>query len=248
MTENEELIIYGRQPLFELLTSDHPVSNVYIAKESDPRDSRRVGELCQKRSIPLETMPKAQLQRICGPVLHQGFAARIESYHYFAEDSISGLLADLTDPLILVLDQVQDPHNLGAIIRTAEIAGADLLILPLKGSAAVNATVAKTSAGALFHTRISRCNSLFSTLQTLKTAGVVLAALHPANGENIYQSPLTGPLALITGSEGEGVRKNILNLCDRRLNIPQAGKTNSLNASVSTAIVLYESVRQRRFS
>ncbi|MEJ2054216.1 MAG: RNA methyltransferase [Calditrichaceae bacterium] len=215
MSEKENipvtLKIYGRQPVYEALRSMNVVLEVWLAKQIAGRSVKQIENSAAKKNIKIQYVEKDEIQKLAGAVVHQGVAAVVQLNNFINESKLDNYLEKLENPLVLILDQIQDPHNIGAILRTAEITGVDLIIIPSKGSAPINETVAKTSAGALF---------------------------------NVF----TIPVALITGSEDKGVRKNIQQLCDGLIQIPQLGKLNSLNASVSTAVILYEIVRQRHFS
>jgi 23S rRNA (guanosine2251-2'-O)-methyltransferase len=168
-------------------------------------------------------------------------------YNYINKSNLLSNINDIESPLILVLDQIQDTHNMGAIIRTAELCGVTAIIIPEKTSAEINPTVAKTSAGAIFHTHIYRTNSIDQTLDLLKSHNLKFAALMPGKKDNIYQTKLDSSLVLLVGSEGAGLRKNLLPYCDLQISIPQMGRLDSLNASVSTAVVLFEVMRQREY-
>lgn len=242
------MYIYGKRPIFELLNSEHPVLHLYLAKEMQPRDISRYQSQAAGRNIQFTMLPKAQLQKYCGPVVHQGVVAQLPGYGYLDKNGLIRCINNTDNPLLLVLDQIQDTHNLGAIIRTAEICGVTAIIIPEKSSAEINPTVVKTSAGAVFHTNIYRPSDLPGTLDQFKNENLTLAALVPGQKENIYETKLTMPLALLIGSEGAGVRKNLLTHCDRQLSIPQLGRLDSLNASVSTAVVLFEITRQRQYT
>ena len=243
----KEFVVYGRQPVIEALRSEYHVHKILLARETDKKTIQPLLNQIEKKDVPVQYLKKAELQRHCGPVHHQGVVACIEAFKYRSETEILKKIG-LTGPsFILILDQIQDPQNLGAIFRSAEIAGVDAVIIPDKGSAAINATVAKTSAGAIFHCPVCRPGDLAVTLQQLKQAGLRLYALVAHQKKTIFESDLTHPLALVIGSEGRGVRKNIERLCDDTLSIPGIGKIDSLNASVSTAIVLFEVLRQRRY-
>jgi 23S rRNA (guanosine2251-2'-O)-methyltransferase len=245
MLDKRNTFIYGKKVVGELLRSNHPVTQIVLARESEDRFIRQIESLAEKRNLPITYVRKTDIQRFCGPVVHQGIAALLESYIYLDEEVLYSMLNKEKYPLILILDQVQDPHNLGAIIRSAEASGVNAVVLSRKGSSDITPTVAKTSAGAVFHLAICSCNDLFNTLKSLKRKGLFLVGLHPGGKQTIYQFDMKRSLALIIGSEGEGIRKNVLNYCDDRVTIPQLGKVNSLNASVATAVTLYEIVRQR---
>jgi 23S rRNA (guanosine2251-2'-O)-methyltransferase len=244
-TETTELIIYGKQPVYEALRSEHRISQIYIAREMDKKDSFKISNLAEKKKIKIIKSRKSDLQRICGPVLHQGVAAKLDKYKYLDTKNLQDIISSDDSPFLLILDQIQDPHNLGAILRTAESAGITALILPEKGSASVSPTVVKTSAGAVFHCLIHRTQDLGQMIQDLKNRKIKILATVTNRPDTIYSTDLTGPLAIVVGSEGKGVRKNIQRLCDKSISIPGFGKVDSLNASVSTAVVVFEAVRQR---
>ena len=244
--EKTELIIYGKKPVLEALRSNQQLSRIHLAKEMEKKDSIRISELAKKKNVKVLYSKKAELQKICGPVLHQGVTAILDKYDYLTEQNLLALITSSENPLFLILDQIQDPHNLGAIIRTAESAGVSAIILPEKGSASVNPTVAKTSAGAVFHCPIYQTMDLQGMINKLQEQKIKVIAMVPHHNNTIYDTDLSGPLAIIVGSEGKGVRKNILRLCDKSMSIPGYGKVDSLNASVSTAVAVFEAVRQRR--
>ena len=243
--EQKELIIYGKQPVFEVLKSNHLVIKIVIAREMEKKDAERILNLAERKKIKVTYDRKANMQKISGPVLHQGVVAVLDEFRYLNEMQLLETIQSSENPFVLILDQIQDPHNLGAIIRTAEIAGITAIILPEKGSASVTPTVVKTSAGAVFHCPLYQSTNLSETIDKLRQQNLVLIAMVPYKDETIYDTDLKGPLVLVIGSEGKGVRKNIQRLCDKVVSIPGRGKVDSLNASVSTAVVVFEAVRQR---
>jgi len=242
------MYIYGKRPVYEAIRSEQIVRQIYLAKEMQKKDFLRYQELAAKNDVPVTVLSKSQLQKYCGPVVHQGIVAEIPGYRYIENKNLIKNINDAENPLILVLDQIQDTHNLGAIIRTAEICGVTAIIIPEKISAEVNPTVVKTSAGAIFHTNIYRTEDLSKTLDLMKKEKLTFAALMPGRNENIYQTKLDTSLVLLIGSEGAGLRKNLLAYCDLQVSIPQIGRLDSLNASVSTAVVLFEIMRQREYT
>jgi 23S rRNA (guanosine2251-2'-O)-methyltransferase len=245
--DKDNFIIYGKQPVYELLRSSHPISQLVCAYELDAHFKNKIKSLAEKRKIEIDYVAKAKIQKYCGTVVHQGIVAKIVEYNYISNNTIDELIKTNKSPVFIILDQIQDPHNLGAIIRTAEIIGATAFILPGKGSAEINSTVAKTSSGAIFHCSIYRTNRLFEFLEMLKENQINIIALMPGQPKNIYNTDLTVPLALIFGSEGIGIRKNIQKYCDLKISIPQVGRINSLNVSVTAAVVLFELFRQRSY-
>ncbi len=242
----EKLVIYGRQPVIEALRAGHKIDNIHIARDAGGKPLQIIEKLAAQNGVAVRRVPKDEIQRISGPVVHQGVAARAQDIVTFNSARLEKFLTDNKRPFLLALDQIQDPHNLGAILRTAEICGVDAVLLPEKGSADLNATVAKTSAGAMFHLRFFRAPDIAVFLEVLNKHDVLTAALMPSSEHDMYSCRLDGALALVVGSEGRGVRKNIARLCRERVAIPQYGRVASLNASVAAAVVLYEALRQRR--
>ena len=169
--KTDSLFIYGIQPVIELLRSDHSVEQLIVARDIDVKIKNKIINLAQNKNLEIRNTTKQQMQRFTGPVVHQGVAAEIKSFQYIKEDSLLKKLNE-KNVLIVILDQVQDPHNLGAIIRTAEIAGATCIVLPEKGSAQVNSTVIKTSAGAAFHIPIHQTPDLFNLIENLKNNNI----------------------------------------------------------------------------
>jgi len=241
---NQAFFVYGIQPVSELLRSNHPVEQLIVANDIDGKTKNKITNLAQSKNLEIQNTTKQQMQRFTGPVVHQGVAAEIKSFRYINEDTLFKKLNE-ENVLIVILDQIQDPHNLGAIIRTAEIAGATCVILPEKGSALVNSTVVKTSVGAAFHIPIHLTTDLFVLIENLKNKDIQIHAAEEGIQNNLFSTVFDSKTALIIGSEGTGVRKNLKKLADNSVSIPQFGKVNSLNASVSAAIILYEIVRQR---
>ncbi|HEM49326.1 MAG TPA: 23S rRNA (guanosine(2251)-2'-O)-methyltransferase RlmB, partial [Caldithrix sp.] len=239
--------IFGRQPVFEALRFGCVLQNIWIAKQAKDKPIRQIEETAQKKLVKVNYVDKNDIQKIVGAVVHQGVAAQVVYDNFIDIASLDSFIGHCNNPFILVLDQIQDPHNLGAIIRTAEITNADLVILPVKGSAPINATVAKTSAGALFGVKIHQTENITLLIKQLQQHGIFVFAASVSNRQSIYQVDFTNPTALVIGSEDKGIRKNIQTVCDELITIPQLGKLNSLNASVSTAIIMYEVIRQRYF-
>ncbi|MBN2425189.1 MAG: 23S rRNA (guanosine(2251)-2'-O)-methyltransferase RlmB [Calditrichaceae bacterium] len=248
MTEadkKEKLYIYGRQPVIEAIRSGHKIFEVWLGKDSQGSAVKTIENLCKTHQIKLNRKEKNELQKWTGSVVHQGVAARLEPVSIIDEKEIDKTLQYIPAPFILVLDQIQDPHNLGAILRSAEACGVDLIIMPVKGSAPINATVVKTSAGAVFYLRLMMTGNLPGLLEKFQMNGISTIATLPNRGQQLYEMNFLKGVAVIIGSEGEGVRKNLWPYCTHRAVIPQKGKVNSLNASVAAGIVLYEVLRQR---
>jgi 23S rRNA (guanosine2251-2'-O)-methyltransferase len=246
LSEKKKMYIYGKKPVFELLRSDHPADTLFIAKELAPKDLKSILNIANKRKLDINYMPKSNLQRVCGAVLHQGIVAVVPAYKYIQEETLLQKIESVENPLLLILDQIQDTHNMGAIIRTAEIVGTSAIVLPEKGSCEINATVAKTSAGAVFHLPICRSQNLVQFIIKLAALNVNTAALVPVANTNMYNINLKDPVALVIGNEQKGVRKNLRDLCNFKISLPQWGRIGSLNASVAAGVILYEVRRQRK--
>ncbi len=242
------MYVYGRQPVLEALRSEHPVHQVILAHEAKGKVIAQIERLSTNAGVPLIRKNKNDLQKFVGPVVHQGVIAEVEFQPYLNQAQFEHILQTSPQPFLLILDHIQDTHNLGAILRTAEIAGVNVIVVPQKGRAPLNATVAKTSAGALFYSHFFLAEHLEATLQSLTEQGIAVFATLPGASTLLYQANFKNGTAIVIGSEDRGVRKNLLKYCTQTIKIPQFGRVNSLNASVSAAIVLYEVVRQRNFS
>ncbi len=241
------LKIYGRQTVLEALRFGCNIQNIWLAAGSKDGPIRQIEEAAHKKNIKISYVNKNDIQKIVGAVVHQGAAADVNYKNFINKERLDSFLTKLKNPFILILDQIQDPHNLGAIIRTSEITNVDLLVLTIKGTAPINATVVKTAAGALFGVKIHRTENLIYFIKYLQQKGIFVFASAASAKQSIFQVDFTNPIALIIGSEDKGVRKNIQTVCDELISIPQLGKLNSLNASVSAAVILYEIIRQRYF-
>jgi 23S rRNA (guanosine2251-2'-O)-methyltransferase len=240
-----KLEIYGRNPVIEALKSKFTIEMLQIADSAQGKSISQIKKMAENTGIPLKIVSKNELQNRTGAVVHQGVTATISNFALISEQDLSEFLTVNKNPAIIVLDQVQDPHNLGAIIRTAEVAGMDLLILPEKGSATINATVAKTSAGAIFHLPILQVSDIASVIERMHSFSITSIAAVTGNRTTIYDMNMKVGLAIIIGSEGLGVRKNLAKLCQYHFTIPHWGRTQSLNASVAAGVIIYEIVRQR---
>lgn len=241
-----EQFIYGRNPVLEALEEDKPVDKVLLQQGTRGELEIKLRHLCKQKEIPLQVVPKERLERLVRGN-HQGVIALLTAVEYQKlEDLLPWWMDQGIDPLLVLLDGVTDVRNVGAIARSAEVLGAHAIILPAKGGAALNADAVKTSAGALLRIPVCRHSSLMQAITLLKESGVrvVCTALH-AQSTPIHNADLLGPLAIIMGSEDTGVNQALIKAAHQVVHIPQLGKTESLNVSVATSIVLYESLRQR---
>jgi 23S rRNA (guanosine2251-2'-O)-methyltransferase len=200
--------------------------------------------LAEKNNIPLTTVSRQELDKMVNGH-HQGIIADCSEHPTYHETDLECLLAEISKPLLLVLDSITDPHNLGACLRSADAAGVDAVIIPKDKSATVNATVRKVACGAAESVPIISVTNLARVLRQLKDAGIWLYGLAGEAQESIYKADLTGNVAIVMGAEGSGLRRLTRDHCDYLVNIPMLGHVNSLNVSVATGVALFEVVRQR---
>ena len=203
--------------------------------------------LAKEKKTVVKQIPSIKLDHLCGNSRHQGIAASASFCEYVSMKEILDYANEKGEsPFLVLTDGIEDPHNLGAIIRTAECAGVHGIIIPKRGNVGVNATVHRASAGACSHLRIARVSNLSNAIRELKKSGVFVYCAD-MNGANCYRSDLSGPIALVIGSEGFGVSRLVKDLCDAAVSLPLYGEVNSLNASAAASALIYEVVRQRLF-
>ena len=237
--------IEGKNPVKELLNSDSTIEKVMIADGTNDPEIRALQKLAREKGVKVEFVDKRGLDKISETKHHQGVIAIHTEFEYAElEEVIAKEKKAGKDLLFVILDEVLDPHNLGSVIRVAECAGASGVIIPNRRSATVNETVVRTSAGATAYVPVIKVSNLNQTIEDLKKQNVWVYALD-MDGSQMYKTNLKGDIALVVGGEGTGVRSLTKKLCDGVVAIPMFGKVNSLNASVSAGIVLYEAVRQR---
>lgn len=245
-TDSEQLLI-GIHPVAAALNSSPELlGRLVIAQESRNPRAMELEQKARALGIKVERHPRSFLDRRCDGERHQDVLADFTANNIWAERDLDRLLAAIAGPpLILVLDGVQDPHNLGACLRTAEAAGVHLVIVPKDRSAALSPVARRAASGAAEIINIVSVTNLARVLRKLKAQGVWLTAASDQAENSLYASDLTGPMAMVVGGEGQGVRRLTEELCDYRVRIPMFGMVSSLNVSVATAICIYEIVRQR---
>jgi len=237
-------MIYGTRAAIEAVQAGKEIEKVFINIQSNDLHKELLG-LLHTRKIPYNKVPYEKLNRLTRKN-HQGVVAFLSPIHYHQiDDLVHKAFSEGKDPFFILLDGVTDVRNLGAIARTAEVGGLDGLIIPVKGSAQVNPDAIKTSAGALHSLPVCRTFDLKDAILQLKQSGLKVVACTEKTDNLIYQTALSGPLAIIVGSEDQGVSKEVLKSADALVSIPQYGKIESLNVSVAAAVVIYEAVRQR---
>ncbi|MGN0604977.1 MAG: 23S rRNA (guanosine(2251)-2'-O)-methyltransferase RlmB [Oscillospiraceae bacterium] len=242
-SNSDERIIIGRNPVIEALKSDTPLDTVYV--NGNKGSLGQIVSLAKAKGIVVKNCDDRKLDSLAQGGAHQGVAAVGACAEYVSVDDILEISKKKgTSPFIIICDEIEDPHNLGAIIRTAESAGADGIIIPKRRSASLNQTVYKTSAGAASWLPVARVSNLAAAIDKLKENGVWIYGTD-ASGEIYTNVSLTGSIALVIGSEGFGMGRLIKEKCDFMVKLPMYGKVTSLNASVAGGIFMYEAVRQR---
>ncbi|ELR97941.1 23S rRNA (guanosine(2251)-2'-O)-methyltransferase RlmB [Gloeocapsa sp. PCC 73106] len=246
--ETEDLdLIYGRHPVISLLNSDRQVNRIWITAKLhyDPRFYPLISTAKTKGTV-IDEVEMSRLDYITHNANHQGIAAQVSPYVYTElEDLIIQAKAKSDAPVLVILDGINDPQNLGAIIRSTEAMGAQGVIIPQRRAAGITSAVVKTAAGALEHLSVARVVNLSRALEQLKEAGFWIYGTSCENGKLLQETEITGAIGLVVGSEAEGLSLLTQRYCDVLISIPLSGKTPSLNASVATAIALYEIYRQR---
>ena len=238
-------VIFGINPLLETLKSqDGRIKKIVVAESRGGEALQKIMNLAKQRGIPLEFRERSYLDRLTGQKFHQGVVGICETFDYVSvDDVIANRCADFRHNLILILDGIMDPQNLGSLIRTAHCFGANGVIIPGNRSATVTASVMKASAGAAHHMPVAMVVNLAQTIEYLKVKGFWIYGADPVSGEHVSTFDYKGHIGLVMGSEGRGIRPLIKKKCDFLLSIPIMGKIDSLNVSVAAGIILYEMVR-----
>jgi 23S rRNA (guanosine2251-2'-O)-methyltransferase len=237
-------IIFGIHPVLECLKAKvRPIERILVVQGASNRSLQEIIDLAREQRVPVRFEPKAGLDRQSGRGTHQGvLAVCASSATLDLEDLLGGLSAS---PLLVALDSIEDPRNLGAILRTCAASGVEGVLLTKDHSAGLSETVAKTAAGALDHLKIARVTNLVNALKTLKGKGVWIAGVETGQTKPYYELDCTMPLALVVGNEDSGLRRLVRETCDLLVSIPTPGSIHSLNVSVAAGIVLFEALRQR---
>ncbi len=242
--ENDQLVI-GRNAVIELLKSGRAVEDVLVAKGEREGSVNRVLAMCRENKIPVKNVDRKKLDAMCPGGNHQGVAARVPVHPYSTVEEILEYAAEKDEPpFILICDEIEDSHNLGAIIRTAEACGVHGIIIPKRRNVGLNYIVEKTSCGALSYMRVARVTNLAGTIEELKKKNIWVYAAD-MDGQPWCKTDFSGGAALVVGSEGSGVGRLVKEKCDVTVSLPMQGKVNSLNASVAAGIIMYEIARQR---
>ncbi len=239
----KDLTIIGRNSVAEAISSGHAIREILI--QDTAKGLEQILSAAAAKGIPVRKVARKELEALAGGGKHQGTAAVVSGFSYA---DVSAMLALARkrgeDPFLILLDGIEDPHNLGAILRTADCAGAHGVVIVKHGGASVTETVGKTSAGAVWHVPLARVNNLTRTIGELKEQGLWIGACDMGE-KSCYETDLTGPLALVIGNEGKGISRLVKQQCDFTVSIPLKGHVDSLNASNAAAVIMYEVLRQR---
>ena len=241
----EELTIEGRNAVLEAFRSGKTIDRLFVLDGCQDGPVRTIVREAKKHDTIVNFVPKERLDSMSETGHHQGVMAYAAAYEYADVEDILKIAEEKGEPpFLFLLDGIEDPHNLGAIIRTANLAGAHGVIIPKRRAVGLTATVARTSAGALNYTPVAKVTNMAATIEDLKKRGIWFVCAD-MGGESMYRLNLTGPIGLVIGNEGEGVSRLVKEKCDMIASIPMKGDIDSLNASVATGVLAYEIVRQR---
>lgn len=244
--DGDALLIEGRNAVLEAMRSGKTIDRLFLQDGHMDGSAQTIAREARKRGILTQFVSKEQLDRLSGTGKHQGVVARAAAYSYSTVEDMLALAKEKGEPPFLVfLDGIEDPHNLGAIIRTANLAGAHGVVIPKRRAVGLTAAVAKTSAGAINFTPVAKVTNLSAAMEKLKERGLWFVCAD-VGGEPMYSLDLRGPIGLVVGNEGKGVSRLVREKCDMAAAIPMKGEIQSLNASVAAGVLAYEIVRQRR--
>ena len=243
--KNNDNLVIGRNAVLELLKSSREIENVLIANGEREGSVKSIIALCREKKIVIKDVDRRKLDSMCGGANHQGVAANVSAHEYSTVDEILEFASEKGEaPFLIICDEIEDSHNLGAIIRTAEACGVHGIIIPKRRSVGLNFAVSKTSCGALEYMRVARVSNLAQTIEELKKKNIWIYAAD-MDGQRWDKTDFSGGAALVVGNEGRGVGRLIKEKCDVTVSLPMLGKVNSLNASVAAGIIMYEIARQR---
>lgn len=238
--------VEGRNSVLELLESGKDVNKIFITKGEKHGSIHKIIAIAKEKKIIVVEKDKRQMEQMACNDNYQGVIAIVPPYEYCEiEDILEEAKSKNEEPFVLILDGIEDPHNLGSIIRTAETAGVHGVVIPKRRAASVNSTVNKVSAGAVEHMKIARVTNISDSIEKLKEEGLWICGTDINTDKYYYNQDLTGALAVVIGNEGSGMSEKVRKNCDFLVKIPMKGKVTSLNASVSAGIVVYEAVKQR---
>lgn len=244
--EEREDIVFGRNAVMETVKSNTTIECLYITKGVKEGSINAILNLAKEKKLVVKEVDRKKLDSLSGGMVHQGIVAKITPYSYY---EVADILNDAKEkgesPFVIILDELEDPHNLGSIIRTAELCGVHGIIIPKRRNVGITSTVFKSSVGAIEHVKVAKVTNINSVIDDLKEEGIWVYAADIDGTEYSYEVDFSGGCALVIGSEGRGISKLTLKKCDKIIKIPMVGKINSLNASVAGGIMMYEVLKSR---
>jgi len=244
MSENKDYII-GKNPVMEALRAERDINKILIAESSQRGQMQQLIQLAKEANVIVQFVPNKKIDQISDEN-HQGVLAYVAAYQYAEMDDLFAAAEKKNEPpFFLLLDEIEDPHNLGSIMRTADAVGAHGIIIPKRRAVGLTATVAKASTGAIEHIPVVRITNMARTIDELKERGIWIAGTDASGKQDYRQFDGTLPIGLVIGSEGKGMGRLVRDKCDFLINLPMAGKVTSLNASVAAALLMYEVYRRR---
>lgn len=239
-------LIFGRNSVIELIKAGRSVNKIFFAEGNQDGSIKKIISLAKDAGIVFEFVNRAKLDKICGGGRHQGVAAMAAAVKYSTVEEILKFAEEKKEfPFLILLDELEDPHNFGAILRTADAVGVHGVIIPKRRSVQLNSTVAKTSAGAVEYVKVAQVTNISQTLKKFREMNLKIVGADMDAEKNFFETDLSGGIVLIIGSEGKGMRRLTKENCDLLVKIPMKGKINSLNASVAAAVLMYEIFNQR---
>lgn len=242
----DDELIAGKHPVLEAMRAGRALNKIFLFNQAQRHLIQPIMEEAKARGVVVQMVDRRKLDQLAPNMQHQGVVAQAAPIAYAEVEDLLALATERGEPpFIVLLDEIEDPHNLGSILRTADCTGVHGVIVPKRRSAGLTAVVAKTSAGAVEYVRVARVANLVQTIEKLKEAGLWIAGADAGAPQSFYQTKLTGPIAVVIGSEGNGLSRLVREKCDFILSLPMFGHVNSLNASVAAGVILYEVVRQR---
>lgn len=240
-------IIEGRNPVIEILKSGRDVDKILVAKGSKEGSINKIIAMAKDKKIPVQEVDRRKLDQMAESDNHQGVMAYVAAYEYADLNAILNELEEKEEnPFIIICDEINDPHNLGSILRTANATGAHAVVIPKRRSVGLTAVVAKTSAGAIEYTPVCKVTNLSQTMKMLQDRGIWIVGADMAGEKYHYEQDMLGKLAIVVGSEGKGMSRLVKEHCDFLVRIPMMGEVTSLNASVAASVLMYEAVRQNQ--
>jgi 23S rRNA (guanosine2251-2'-O)-methyltransferase len=244
--ETREDLVIGRNAVMELLKGSRTIESIYIASGNIEGSIKAIINMAKEKKLVLKEVDRKKLDTMSNGMNHQGVIAQVTPFVYSEVPDILKYAKEKNeDPFIVILDEIEDPHNLGSIIRTAELCGVHGIIIPKRRNVGITATVYKSSTGAIEHMKIAKVTNINSTIDELKENGLWVYGADIEGKEYSYEVNFSGPCAVVIGSEGRGISKLTLKKCDKLVKIPMVGKINSLNASVAGGIMMYEILKGR---